>query len=127
MRRLHEELKEMDKANSHTSYISAWWFEEYLANRQPLPINMSPYLVFRDDPTPGRHDPAIRAAGFVAAALAFKQQLDSEKLLPEVFEFSPPQYTQSEWFKRMVALCPSRFVTLPYLAVCAGCLCSFVS
>uniref|UniRef100_A0A7S1IQ46 Choline/carnitine acyltransferase domain-containing protein n=1 Tax=Eutreptiella gymnastica TaxID=73025 RepID=A0A7S1IQ46_9EUGL len=113
----HAELQAMDMRNSHTSYLSAWWYEEYLKNRAPLPINMNPYLVLRDDPSPHKKDPAVRAACLIHSALVFKQQLDRGKLLPEVFNFKPPEYSQQEWFEKLVAACPSSAVTVPYMAI----------
>jgi hypothetical protein len=39
---LHDSLVERDKKNKHTSYISAWWFDMYLKDRNPVPINVNP-------------------------------------------------------------------------------------
>jgi len=47
---LHEELLALDKTLKGTSYISAPWFDMYLRDRQPLPINYNPALVFVEDP-----------------------------------------------------------------------------
>lgn len=43
---LQKELQEEDKKNKHTSYISKPWFEMYLSDRTPLPINYNPCLVY---------------------------------------------------------------------------------
>lgn len=46
---LHRELMQKDKVLKQTSYISGPWFEMYLKDRNPLPINTNPGLVFVED------------------------------------------------------------------------------
>jgi carnitine O-palmitoyltransferase 2 len=48
---LHNDLVAQDKVLKQTSYISAPWFEMYLRDRNPLPINTNPALVFVEDDT----------------------------------------------------------------------------
>ncbi len=43
---LQKELLDQDKKNKHTSYISEPWFDMYLSDRTPLPINYNPCLVY---------------------------------------------------------------------------------
>jgi len=47
---LQSDLTQLDKSLKGTSYISAPWFDMYLSDRQPLPINYNPALVFVEDP-----------------------------------------------------------------------------
>lgn len=42
-------LIEEDKKNKNTSYISKPWFDMYLSDRRPLPINSNPFLVFKKE------------------------------------------------------------------------------
>jgi len=46
---LNERLVEKDNSYKFSSYISTRWFEMYLKDRQPLPINYNPGLVFTED------------------------------------------------------------------------------
>jgi len=114
--KLQLQLQERDRAHAHTSYISAWWFEEYLKGRKPLPINMNPYLVLRNDPS--RPSQVSRAAGLIHAALAFRRQLLRHRLLPEIFEMDPPAYTHSPAFQRLLAWLPRSRATVLYMSLC---------
>ena len=42
---LHDALVLKDKNNQHTSYISEPWFDMYLKDRSPLPLNYNPAIV----------------------------------------------------------------------------------
>lgn len=42
---LQKSLVDEDKKNKHTSYITKHWFDIYLSDRKPLPINYNPFLV----------------------------------------------------------------------------------
>lgn len=44
---LQDMLKDKNNLNKNTSYITKDWFEMYLADRTPLPININPLLVFK--------------------------------------------------------------------------------
>lgn len=44
---LQEMLKKKDKLNTNTSYITEDWFNMYLSDRTPLPINYNALLVFK--------------------------------------------------------------------------------
>ena len=42
---LHDALVLKDKNNQHTSYILEPWFDMYLKDRSPLPLNYNPAIV----------------------------------------------------------------------------------
>lgn len=44
---LQDMLKTKNNANTNTSYITEDWFDMYLSDRAPLPINYNPLLVFK--------------------------------------------------------------------------------
>jgi len=44
---LQDMLIKKDNLNKHTSYITEDWFNMYLSDRTPLPINYNPLLVFQ--------------------------------------------------------------------------------
>lgn len=62
---LQAHLEKWDKEHPGTSYISAMWYEMYLANRDPLPLNLNPQLTWQDVDDPARMKPAARAADIV--------------------------------------------------------------
>ena len=43
-------LRERDRQNKHTSYISGPWFDMYLKSRLPLVLNYNPFIAFKEDP-----------------------------------------------------------------------------
>ena len=72
-------------AKPHTSYISEAWFDAYLTNRSPLPLNLNPQLTWRDDPRPAMQAQAARAANIAHAAARFHLTLAAGALEPEVY------------------------------------------
>lgn len=44
---LQDMLKNKNNLNKNTSYITKDWFDMYLSDRTPLPINYNPLLVFK--------------------------------------------------------------------------------
>eukprot|EP01063_Lacrimia_lanifica_P024950 TRINITY_DN32750_c0_g1_i1.p2 TRINITY_DN32750_c0_g1~~TRINITY_DN32750_c0_g1_i1.p2 ORF type:complete len:670 (+),score=285.92 TRINITY_DN32750_c0_g1_i1:88-2097(+) len=104
---LHDSLIARDKMNKHTSYISQDWSQMYLSGRTPLPLNWTPYLVFRKDPTPERNQQAYRTATFIHASLAFRRALEKEELKPEVFHLKP-KTTKADWFQNVLNLTPNK-------------------
>lgn len=44
---LQDILKKKNNLNKNTSYITEDWFNMYLTDRTPLPINYNPLLVFK--------------------------------------------------------------------------------
>lgn len=44
---LQDMLKKNNNLNKNTSYITKDWFDMYLSDRSPLPINYNPLLVFK--------------------------------------------------------------------------------
>lgn len=53
---LQRELILHDKQNLHTSFISEPWFDMYLTDRLPCPINYNPFMVYAPDPDPAYND-----------------------------------------------------------------------
>ncbi|KAF8280743.1 putative carnitine O-palmitoyltransferase II [Trypanosoma cruzi] len=102
---LHEELVRTDKANKHTSYISADWFDLYLLDRKPLPVNTNPCLITRRDPDKG--DMLTRATFWITSSVAFYRMYLENTLKPDIFNFgSRDHYSRKDWFERTVALSP---------------------
>jgi carnitine O-palmitoyltransferase 2 len=113
--RLHAELLAADKANPRESFISEDWFDLYLRDRTPLPINYNPVLTTRPDPT--KKDGLVRAAFWLASTARWYQALRQETLKPEVFFFgSKDHYSRKDWFLRTTALLP-RSVSAKFMAI----------
>lgn len=105
---LHQALLAKDKAQPHTSYISEDWFDLYLSDRAPLPINYNPSLITRRDPD--KADPLVRSAFWIAASVRWQKMFLDNTLKPEVFQFGAPgHYSRKDWFQTAVALAPSSF------------------
>lgn len=84
--KLQEKL--LARAKSTDNWISEWWNESaYMAYRDPVVPYVSYFYSYKDDRL--RKNPASRAACIVTGALSFKQQLDSQTLVPEVMKKQP--------------------------------------
>lgn len=66
---LQKQLKDWDEKNKHTSYISELWFDKYLSDRVPLPINYNPQIVFVNENKPGYGTQLIRATNMLISSL----------------------------------------------------------
>jgi carnitine O-palmitoyltransferase 2 len=102
---LQTELIAQDKAFPGDSYISAEWFDLYLRDRTPLPINYNPSLITRMDPD--KPDGILRAAFWIASSLRWYKKYRDGTLKPEVFFFcKPDHYCRQDWFQRAVGFMP---------------------
>jgi carnitine O-palmitoyltransferase 2 len=109
---LHQELLTMSKGQwKGSSYVSEPWFDMYLKNRAPLPININPQLTFLDDPTPGKGDQAIRAASLVSSSLRFFRTLRDEQLEPHIFH-TKPKSSKTSFFNTVLSHTP-KFAAFP--------------
>jgi len=70
---LDDLLKKEDLMNKHTSYISGPWFDMYLRDRVPLPINYNPIITYVDDDRPG-YNQLIRATNMLISSLRYGNQ-----------------------------------------------------
>lgn len=78
----------LQRAKSTDNWISEWWNEAaYMAYRDPVVPYVSYFYSYKDDKL--RKNPASRAACIVTAALSFKQQLDTQTLVPEFMKKQP--------------------------------------
>uniref|UniRef100_A0A182RSJ5 Choline/carnitine acyltransferase domain-containing protein n=1 Tax=Anopheles funestus TaxID=62324 RepID=A0A182RSJ5_ANOFN len=99
-------LKEFDAKNKHTSYISEPWFDMYLRDRAPLPLNYNPLLMMNPDPRPAFNDPVLRTTNLVISSLRFMKSLRSKTLEPEVFHLNPAK-SDTHMFRTVTSLMPS--------------------
>ena len=102
---LHATLKERDAAAPDNSYINDYWKAMYLREmRDPLPINVNPFLQLVDDKRTVH--PLVRAASLVASSVRFVQALRAETLEPDIYHMGT--IAQKPLFKSLVTLLPKK-------------------
>lgn len=84
---LQEKLKHY--ASSKTSYIEQFWYDSYLNFDNPVVLNLNPFFLLEDDPTPARNNQVPRAASLVVSALSFVRAVRREELPPDTARGTP--------------------------------------
>lgn len=103
-------LIQKDKAEKHTSYISEPWFDIYLKDRTPLPVNNCPLLMMKPDAKPEYNNRELRTANLIISSLRFMNSLRKGILEPEVFHMNPAK-SDTEKFRRVMKLVPTIIAT----------------
>lgn len=107
---LQKLLLDHDRDNKDTSYISEPWFEMYLRDRRPLPINFNPVLMMKRDPRPEYNEQLTRTANLVVTSLRFMRSLREELLEPEVYHLNPKK-SDTPLFKNIIKRTPTMIAT----------------
>ncbi|KAH8593353.1 carnitine acetyl transferase-like protein [Bisporella sp. PMI_857] len=76
-------------ANGKTSYIEQFWYDSYLNFDNPVVLNLNPFFLLEDDPTPARNNQVTRAASLVISALSFVRAVRREELPPDTVKGRP--------------------------------------
>ncbi|KUI67922.1 Putative mitochondrial carnitine O-acetyltransferase [Cytospora mali] len=84
---LQEKLKKY--AEGRTSYIEQFWYDSYLNYDNPVVLNLNPFFLLEDDPTPARNNQVTRAASLVVSALEFVRAVRKEELPPDTIRGTP--------------------------------------
>lgn len=84
---LQEKLK--NYATSKTSYIEQFWYDSYLNFDSSVVLNLNPFFLLEDDPTPARNHQVTRAASLVVSALSFVRAVRREELPPDTVRGTP--------------------------------------
>ena len=100
---LQERLKKY--ATGKTSYIEQFcmfyhlrkrpslidWlgYDSYLNFDNPVVLNLNPFFLLEDDPTPARNNQVTRAASLVVSALSFVRAVRKEELPPDTLKGTP--------------------------------------
>ncbi|KYN06143.1 Carnitine O-palmitoyltransferase 2, mitochondrial, partial [Cyphomyrmex costatus] len=105
---LQKLLLEHNAENPHTSYISEPWFDMYLRDRKPLPINYNPFLVYVPESDPKYDTQLVKATNLIVSSLRFLKSLKNNILEPEVFHMKPEK-SDTQLFRNVTRLIPSRF------------------
>ncbi|MGW3469117.1 choline/carnitine O-acyltransferase [Saccharopolyspora sp. NPDC000995] len=79
-RALHAALAEYDAEPDVRSWLDAFWPYRYLGRRDRIALNANFFFLFKESPL----QQVERAAALVAAAVAYKQLLDEERIPPIV-------------------------------------------
>ncbi|XP_057658720.1 carnitine O-palmitoyltransferase 2, mitochondrial [Diorhabda carinulata] len=102
---LQELLKNYDRLNKHSSYISEFWSDSYLRDRKPIPINYNPMLVVHKDERPAYNNQLIRSANMIISSLRFYKSLKADILEPEVYHLNPKK-SDTERFRNICSKLP---------------------
>lgn len=84
---LQEKLKQY--ATGRSSYIEQFWYDSYLNYDNPVVLNLNPFFLLEDDPTPARNNQVTRAASLVISALSFVRAVRKEELPPDMLRGQP--------------------------------------
>ncbi|GAB1313220.1 carnitine O-acetyltransferase yat1 [Madurella fahalii] len=84
---LNEKLKKY--AEGRTSYIEQFWYDSYLNFDNPVVLNLNPFFLLEDDPTPARNNQVTRAASLAVSALEFVRAVRKEELPPDTVRGTP--------------------------------------
>lgn len=90
-KKLQEDLLNLDK-ESPTSYLEGFWDTMYLELRDPVIINVNPYVILKDDPQ--RKSQESRAANIITGALKFLQKIRSNTAEPDLDKDGPLDMSQ---------------------------------
>lgn len=103
-------IKEKDKVNSNTSWISEPWFTAYLRDRAPLPVNYNPILIMNHDKRPEYNDQLLKTANIIISSMRFMKSLRDEILVPEIFHMNAEK-TDTESFRSKIMKVPGFIAT----------------
>ncbi|KAF2397048.1 carnitine acetyl transferas-like protein [Trichodelitschia bisporula] len=84
---LQEKLRKYAKGKAN--YIEQFWYDSYLNYDNPVVLNLNPFFLLEDDPTPARNNQVTRAASLVVSALAFVRAVRKEELPPDTVRGQP--------------------------------------
>ncbi|KAL6707054.1 carnitine O-acetyltransferase yat1 [Coniothyrium glycines] len=84
---LQDKLKKY--ASGRSNYIEQFWYDSYLNFDNPVVLNLNPFFLLEDDPTPARNNQVTRAASLVVSALSFVRAVRREELPPDTVRGQP--------------------------------------
>lgn len=76
-------------ASQRDSYIEAFWDAAYLDTTESVVLNLNPFFILEDDPTPSRGSQMQRAVGLIMASLGFVHDLRTGQLEPDAMRGTP--------------------------------------
>ena len=110
---LDRKLRQIDKANKHTSYINAPWTEMYLRDRRPVTFTHCPGLGVN---LPWNVDLLDRVTNLLIHSLRFHQSLSRKVLTPDAYHMKPAKTDNMDFWSHKVRYMPNLIATpLSYL------------
>lgn len=87
-------IEQFCEFSERVGVLGAWangeaGYDSYLNYDNPVVLNLNPFFLLEDDPTPARNNQVTRAASLVASALAFVRALRMEELPPDKIRGTP--------------------------------------
>jgi len=107
---LQEKLKKY--ATGKSSYIEQFWYDSYLNFDNPVVLNLNPFFLLEDDPTPARNNQVTRAASLVISALSFVRAVRKEELEPDTLRGQPLDMYQYSRLSVLLASPPNMVARL---------------
>eukprot|EP00948_MAST-09A_sp_MAST-9A-sp1_P001154 g1154.t1 len=83
LEKVDKELRQYAESGK-ASYVEEFWDDAYLVPRTPLPLNVNPFFVLEDDPTPARNNRCSRAASLTLSTLKFASAVRLGTLSPDL-------------------------------------------
>ena len=71
------------------AFLTSAGYDSYLNFDNPVVLNLNPFFLLEDDPTPARNNQVTRAASLVASALSFVRAVRKEELPPDTMRGTP--------------------------------------
>jgi len=81
---LQKLLVDYDKSTEYKTYFEEFWNEAYLAPNASVVLNLNPFFVLEDDPTPAGNSQVVRASSLVYSSLKFVSDLRRGLCSPDV-------------------------------------------
>ena len=81
---LQTKLIDYDKTTEFCTYFEEFWNEAYLNPNTSVVLNLNPFFVLEDDPTPGGNSQEMRASSLVYSSLKFVSDLRRGMCTPDL-------------------------------------------
>lgn len=76
-------------SQNRSSYIEQFWYDSYLNYDSPVVLNLNPFFLLEDDPTPINNTQIKRATCLTQSSLEFIRALRKEELPPDMIRSTP--------------------------------------
>ena len=82
--------------------MEKYWYSGYLRPGGSVVLNLNPFFILEDDPTPARNEQISRASSLAYSAVRFVWKLWNEELVPDMWRGTPLDMSQ---YLRLFAAC----------------------
>ncbi|KAJ0276100.1 hypothetical protein COL26b_003572 [Colletotrichum chrysophilum] len=84
-----EQFCKFSAQTASSSVLTSLGYDSYLNFDNPVVLNLNPFFLLEDDPTPARNNQVTRAASLVVSALEFVRAVRKEELPPDNIKGQP--------------------------------------